>query len=1043
MSSIFWCFSQDKVYNFLYFTTKDGLAGNVIRSLAEDKRGVIWLTTNKGLSYFDGSHFHNLFFESKENYYSNDLGAISIADNNKIWLTTYNQGLFCYDPSLPIQKSIKRYLPAVSNNLVKSELYTVHAAKSGLIYFGGQETDLQVLNPKDSSIRVISIRKKIGHATIFTIVEDDKGVLWLGTRYDGIVSYNPKTSQIVNYDLENQGENGVSAISLVGNNIFGAYYDKDLVRINSLTLKMDTKGLLNMGTNIKPYDNFITTLKYSKKDKSLLIGHVSKGIFRYDLAKKTSHHITWDDISPQKKIEARINEILLTQNGYFLATTNGLFFYANKLNKIQNYIPNIAESPIVKIIGVNDAKYYLTSKEIGLLSSDCKNRLRSTNLNGLHISSAKPIGHFIYLSTFDSGVYLYNTQTNSISKLEIEGESYGFEKADCNTVLEDNFNGENILWIGSWNSGVYKYNRESKKIKLYNKGNGLVDNKVINVGKDRNGTIWLGTDGFGLIQYDKKLDKFYNYSDGNSPGGISSNTIFSFLLDRNNRFWYTGSNSGIGKINYELGRYKFFHVEDKNNYPWVYGKKLVEDQNGQIWMMTPEGAVIFNPINSSFLQLEPGRGIFPVEEYKVFDYFHDNNSIYWLTNRGIISGQISDIKLDSLDLIKPIISSFKIFNQDNSYRLFSKNIVLNSNENSFSISFASNEFVKNKRLKFAYKLEGVDENWVEADDNLQANYTNLVGGNYIFKLKIGDVDGNWSKNEISLPIRVKINWINSIYLKIALIGLFFTGLVLFLIYRIKQQRKINLLQRDFNLTLKEELQLNEIKIKEQSEVLEAERQEKIESAYRQKLYESELKAIRSQMNPHFIFNVLNSIEAYVVEKDSMSASKLIHKFAALSRIVLENSHSSLVTLSSEVDLLKLYLDLEQERFAFQFSYEIILDEDKDVLIKKIPSMLLQPIVENAVHHGVRHLVDKKGKILILIKKTNNTILVEVTDNGVGFENNKNNKVYTGGSFGIKGIKERINMINLNTLYPLASMNIIHLPKEDEFTTKVVIVLPLQ
>src|SRR5690606_345162 len=129
---------------------------------------------------------------------------------------------------------------------------------------------------------------------------------------------------------------------------------------------------------------------------------------------------------------------------------------------------------------------------------------------------------------------------------------------------------------------------------------------------------------------------------------------------------------------------------------------------------------------------------------------------------------------------------------------------------------------------------------------------------------------------------------------------------------------------------------------EQAEILELEKQQKLESEFKQKLYESELKAIRSQMNPHFIFNILNSIEAYVVENDARSASKLIHKFAALSRIVLENSQFAMVSIASELQLVKLYLELEQERFAHNFDYEVVIQRGLAVVSKKIPSMLIQP-----------------------------------------------------------------------------------------------------
>ena len=180
------------------------------------------------------------------------------------------------------------------------------------------------------------------------------------------------------------------------------------------------------------------------------------------------------------------------------------------------------------------------------------------------------------------------------------------------------------------------------------------------------------------------------------------------------------------------------------------------------------------------------------------------------------------------------------------------------------------------------------------------------------------------------------------------------------------------------------------------------------------LSESELKAIRSQMNPHFIFNVLNSIEAYVMDNEKRKASRLIQKFASLSRLILENSTKSLVSADKEWKALMLYTELEAMRYDDTFTYTFNVADD--ILLKTLylPPMLIQPLIENAVLHGL--IVDPKADahLAITIKKKDGKICIAVEDNGVGIGSNPNKKAIGGIkelSIGLTSIQERIDMIN--------------------------------
>ena len=187
-----------------------------------------------------------------------------------------------------------------------------------------------------------------------------------------------------------------------------------------------------------------------------------------------------------------------------------------------------------------------------------------------------------------------------------------------------------------------------------------------------------------------------------------------------------------------------------------------------------------------------------------------------------------------------------------------------------------------------------------------------------------------------------------------------------------------------------------------------------EAIFQQKIAETEITALRSQMNPHFIFNCLNSIKLYTLENDSRSASDYLTKFSRLIRLVLENSRSEKVTLENELETLKLYIEMEAMRFKEKVKYEIKINKDIDQQFIEIPPLLIQPFVENAIWHGLMHKPEG-GKVSIAISQNaENKLHVEITDDGVGREKAiqyKSKSAMRQKSYGMKVTSERIELIN--------------------------------
>jgi LytS/YehU family sensor histidine kinase len=177
--------------------------------------------------------------------------------------------------------------------------------------------------------------------------------------------------------------------------------------------------------------------------------------------------------------------------------------------------------------------------------------------------------------------------------------------------------------------------------------------------------------------------------------------------------------------------------------------------------------------------------------------------------------------------------------------------------------------------------------------------------------------------------------------------------------------------------------------------------------FKQQLSELEMKALRAQMNPHFVFNCLNSINRMILSGDIKDASGYLTKFSRLIRKVLENSEKNMVSIADELTMLKAYIQLESLRFKGKIRYKTELDKNIDVDATFIPSMVLQPLVENAIWHGLMHK-EKGGTILLSIEQEDEILKCSIEDDGVGRQ--PNNKAHEGEEF----MKERSMGLNLTT-----------------------------
>jgi len=395
-------------------------------------------------------------------------------------------------------------------------------------------------------------------------------------------------------------------------------------------------------------------------------------------------------------------------------------------------------------------------------------------------------------------------------------------------------------------------------------------------------------------------------------------------------------------------------------------------ENKCIWLATDIGVLKYTKINGSYALKKQYTSSNGLPSKNINDINITKKSIIVSTNNGIaVIPKQQENNTQFLDLYVAKANYNNTILSHNSSFQYAKN-----NTTNFSIS--SIDFSEgNSTLNYKYKLHPIQKKWINTSSN-NLIFNNLLPNKYTLELEA---------NNITKSYQFKITplWWQRTISKIgfSIIALFSFG---FILLQIRNR----------------ELQKKTTKLKTQKQ-----------------LAEYELHALRSQMNPHFVFNALNSIQYYITKNEIDLSEKYLVRFSRLIRKFFDFSKDKFISLDQEISLLENYLEIEKMRFGTHFNYEFNIDKHLNLSDLKIPSMLLQPIVENAVNHGLFHNGGNGLITINFIKGTSTKYIVEISDNGVGLEKSKEikeNSIKTHISRSSEIIKDRIELLNKSKVW---------------------------
>lgn len=478
--------------------------------------------------------------------------------------------------------------------------------------------------------------------------------------------------------------------------------------------------------------------------------------------------------------------------------------------------------------------------------------------------------------------------------------------------------------------------------------------------------------------------------------------VNEIATDENNEFVWMASNKGLIKMNQNDFTFEFQKDADKilsNSFNCVF-----VDEKNKVWLSANHGIVMFDPKKNLVNQYGSSDGV-PSTQFMMRSGFQNKKGkIYFGNKNGLVTFHPDSIKLNQT-LPQIHITNLTINDNDTLQEkdiLVAKQKTFPYSENTLSFTFAAIEYSAPEENQFKYYLEGYDKDTVYNGTEGFARYPNLPAGDYTLNVWGSNSDDVWTTAPKQLAITILPPWYETWWFR----TLFALG-ILGIIYAIYRYR-VAQIQKEAN--------------------------------YKQLVAETETAVLRLQMNPHFIFNSMNSISSYIMQKDMDNAHDFLARFARLMRNILNSSEKQFHSVEEEIELLQQYMDIEKRRFKDPFEYEFKIENIEDTDDILLPTMILQPFVENAIWHGVA-TKGGDGKITIFFDIVNTQLVCGVIDNGIGRKATQNFNTKQHESKAISITQKRLALLKKDgQLAPILQID--DLTEGQQTGTKVLIHIPM-
>lgn len=991
----------------------------------QDREGYLWFVAdNQTLIRYDG-HYSKVY--DSLSYY-----GINITPKGQVWSLT-DKGVALYSP---INEKFEFFhTPLVQNY----QVWGSTSAADGKIYFLFPATTNNVrapvfeFNPQNKKFRHIKLPAILNGYTqqydsdtslvlLKPLHTDTKGRIW-GVVYTAsdkhrphscLGYYHPSSNVLTRYPLGNAHDpdsksktqafqeldiNSVLTDSSAQNVWVGAWGHYGLLRFHLPSGTWKQYHFPNLDANQ------IYQLNPFTDHKILLI--TKQGVHIFDTISETLHlypHIPGDKYSPPTHPNsAFIGSHNTVWVGKAIANGDASVAYLNLENQLFKKIPLKIQYDKVRILcqhqrylyftyetpqGFVLARYNEKSEQITSLLRQPIPKKPEQIINQAYADSINQVIWFV--GKIEGGsIWQWDLRQQRMLNIKVPIQNTLLHTHELYQVMSIAPDKAGNIWIPvtyatpSTEGLLIKYNATARTFTNIKSIEKEINNQRLRCAMvDHRGIVWMGSWDDNLIRwYDPKTDKLILKDAIYKSSPVTNISINKIVEDpKRGVVWIAATDHGLWKYDFSTDQWKRVALDPKDV---VINIHLTDD--GSVWLKSANALIHYIPETGQikYLGAEYDLRIFQLGTFVKGDkgeLFFDKFRFY-----------PSDIRRTK-QTPKVVFSFLKVFDKElplaKNLNLTSQ-ITLDYNQNFFTIGFSAFSYTQNHKNQYAYRLIGFNKEWVMCGNIPLATFTNVPPGKYTLQIKGANFEGTWGNiRAISIIIEPPF-WKTWWFMSLLAIA---TAAIVYTLYRYRLAQQ----------TLKSRL-----------EAQEALRQQR-EAQYQQHIAQTEIAALRAQMNPHFIFNCLNSIQYFAARNDADTASEYLSKFSRLIRLVLENSRSEKVTLLNELETLKLYIEMEAMRFQQKVRYQFEIDASVDTENIQIPPLLIQPFVENAIWHGLMHKPEG-GMVSINVQQPHDNLLrVMVIDDGVGRAQAaqfKSKSATKQKSFGMKVTAERIDLIN--------------------------------
>ena len=1024
---------RDNDYFFQRLTTVNGLSSNNIQCIFRDSRGYVWIGTNSGLNRYDGRNI-KVYHHDPNNPHSlpsEDIRLIKEDKSGTLWMGA-GYGLIEFNT---VTEQFNYYIHDANNpGSLASDHIPVPFVDSGNNLWVGTGKGLQLFDRKHHTFKTIkeSLAETSGknnHPVFgWPLLEDKNKNIWCIPLERGILRYDPVRNERTFFSIPSLADNEITGtlIDHTGNfwvvqrksglNLFhpenGQIRPVPTIKFNRYT------GFGSIGEWKDPFGIYWLTL--CTGEGLLFYNSASGKNFLVPFSPANSNSLL--DKVPSNVYADRRNILWIgTQKGLNILDNADQVFHSRRIERGNSSADRHEPGGVETIYEDQDLKMlsFGWSKGVGIYNNDWK-LIRfypgippsDTGLDAMNVFGVYKDFHGYYWITTNNCLVRFDRKKNLF-------KTYMPPDDDNKIAKEPKLLREIIpfdstsFYVRCKSRGILKFDFIKGQFVQHlihhdHDPNSLPTNYIRAVIKDDVNRLIIVSVNEGIFIYDPAKNTFqtFNHDPDLSINEAINNLYFDPGLS-GKKLWL---NSAHGLLKFDLATNKFELFNSRNGLANDFVLSNEMDESGIVWVAHNAGISKFDPVKHTFTNYTENNGL-------VFQDLGHNM-------RKMADGSICIGDQDRLlyfnpgqfrsnnDIPQVHINSVQVENEPHKITIDSitgkKTLALPAYQDLITVDFSVLNLSHPHENKFFFRLDD-DSVWHKVNEGV-VNLFRLTPGHYVLHVTGSNDCGVMNPTGDSLFIRILPPYYQTWWFRILVV----LGVAL-LILQIRR-RGIRRIRQE----------------------------ERLKTEFNKKLAQAETKALRAQMNPHFIFNSLNSINSFVMEQKHEIASEYLIKFSKLIRLILDNSRSETICIDKELETLKLYVFLESARFDNKFKCNYQIAEDVNTSSVMIPPMLLQPFVENAIWHGLMHK-EGEGTITVEIKKQDEEFLnISITDNGIGREKaaKLKSKSATHKSHGLKVTSQRIEMMNkLNSTG--AQVHIIDLKDEkgNAAGTRVELIIP--